>query len=52
MKLYFNKYKGAGVRKLYKAIIKRFSGVSGNDVSTVISSLNKSQRLKPSFMNI
>ena len=51
VKLYFNKYKGAGVRKLYKAIIKRFSGVSENDVSTVISSLNKAQRLKPSFMN-
>lgn len=49
--LYHSKYKGAGVRKLYKAITKLFIGVSEREVASVINSLHKAQRLKPTFLN-
>ena len=51
IKLYHNKYKGAGVRKLYKAIAKRFAGVSERDILSAVSSMHKAQRVKPIFMN-
>ena len=51
VKMYHNKYKGAGIRKLYKAIAKRFAGVSERDVALVVSSMHKAQRVKPTFTN-
>ena len=49
--LYHQKYKGAGVRKLYKAICKRFCGISQNDIAKVVFSMKNAQRVKPTFLN-
>ena len=51
VKAYHNRYKGLGARKLYKAISKRFAGVSERDVLSVLNSMHKAQRLKPIFLN-
>ena len=51
VKMYHKKYKGAGTRKLYKSICKRFAGVSERDVASVVNTMHKAQRLKPTFMN-
>ena len=51
MKMYHDKYKGAGVRKLYKAICKRSTGISEREVSNSVNSMQKSHRLKPTYMN-
>ena len=51
VKMYHKKCKGAGTRKLYKTISKRFAGVSERDVAAVVNSMHKSQRLKPTFLN-
>ena len=51
MKAYYNRYKGSGARKLYKAISKRFTGVSERDILSILSSMHEAQRLKPIFLN-
>ena len=51
VKFYYNRYKGAGVRKLYKAISKRFAGLSVRQIMAVINSMHEAQRLKPTFLN-
>ena len=51
VKFYHGRYKGCGGRKLYRAICKRFAGVSERDVNSVITSMHKAQRLKPVFLN-
>lgn len=51
IKLYHQKYKGAGVRKLYKAVCKRFCGISQNDIAKTVFSMKNAQRVKPTFLN-
>ena len=51
VKVYHKKCKGAGTRKLYKSICKRFAGVSERDVASVVNMMRKAQRLKPTFSN-
>ena len=45
------KYTGAGTHKLYNSICKRFAGVSKRDVASVVNTMHKAQRLKPTIMN-
>lgn len=51
VKAYHDRYKGSGARKLYKAISKRFAGVSERDVLSILNSMHEAQRLKPMFLN-
>ena len=51
VKVYHAKYKGAGVRKLYKAICKCFCGISEREISKILSFMQKAQRVKPKFLN-
>ena len=51
VKLYHAKYKGAGARKLYKAICKRFCVISEREISRIVSSMRKAQRVNPKPLN-
>ena len=51
VKFYHNRYKGSGVCKLHKAIMKRFSGVSVRQIEAVVNSMHRAQCLKPTFLN-
>ena len=51
VKAYHNRYKGSGARKLYKAISKRFAGISERDILSILNSMHEAQRLKPIFLN-
>ena len=51
VKAYHDRYKGSGARKLYKAISKRFTGVSEREILSITKSMHEVQRLKPMFLN-
>lgn len=51
IKLYYNKYKGSGARKLYRVICRIFSGVTERDIQAYINRIPKQQRVHPKFTN-
>ena len=51
IRMYYNKYKGSGARKLYRAISRIFTGVTERDIQAYINRIPKQQRVHPKFTN-
>ena len=51
LKLYYQKCKGVGARKIYSTISKVFCGITEREVQTYINRLQMHQQLHPTFIN-
>ena len=51
IKMYYNKYKGSGARKLHRLICRVFTGVTERDIQAYINRIPKQQRVHPKFTN-